>query len=186
MKLQEAIASRRSIKVYKSNPVSHETIRTLLEIAVIAPNHRMTQPWRFYVMGQESRAAFGKVLGHRKAKKIDDKEAAKIVIEKVTNTHRSLPTMIAVATELNDNPEIREEDYAASYMGIQNLCLTACSMGLGTHVKTGAVMDDPIARKAIGVREGERVIATISLGEPAEIPESKPRKTAESLTIWNP
>ena len=185
MDISEAILSRRSIKVYNSNPVSNETISILLELAVAAPNHRMTQPWRFYVMGPESRAGFGTALGRRKAKKVTDEESAKNIIEKVKNTHRALPAMIAVGIELDDNPEIREEDYAASYMAIQNFCLAACSMGLGTHVKTGAVMDDPSARKAIGVRTGERIVATITLGEPADIPEPKSRELAANLTTWN-
>ena len=182
----EAISSRRSIKTYKEGPISEQSIRDLLEIAVLAPNHRMTQPWRFYVMGPKSRAKFGIALGRRKAKKLEDKEAALAVITKVEEGHRSLPAMLAVGIKLDDNPEIREEDYAATYMAIQNLSLAACSMGLGTHVKTGAIMEDPYARSAIEVKPEERIIATISIGEPSRVPGPKSRKTATDLTTWTP
>ena len=93
-------------------------------------------------------------------------EAGKAVIEKVAKTHESLPAMVVIAIKLHENPEIREEDFAAGYMGIQNLSLVAHSMGLGTHIKTGAIMDDPAARAAVGLPEGERILATINIGEP--------------------
>jgi nitroreductase len=105
-------------------------------------------------------------------------------MRKVEEKHASLPAMLAVSMVLDDNPEIREEDHAATFMAIQNLSLAAVAAGLGTHLKTGAVMDDPSAREAAGVPAGERVVATIELGEPAGSPEPKPRKPASDLTTW--
>lgn len=186
MHIFDAISERRSIKAFTDRPISREEIEQLLSVAVLAPNHRMTEPWRFYVMGPEARAGFGKALGLRKAKRVDDPDAKVAVIHKVEATHRDLPAMLAVAMTLDENPEIREEDYAATYMAVQNLCLAAVALGLGSHVKSGAVMDDPTARQAIGVAEGERVIATIALGEPAAVPEAKPRRDADELTTWAP
>jgi nitroreductase len=184
MDVLEAIGARRSIKRYTERPVEPEVIERLVEVATMAPNHRMTQPWRFYVMGPESRAGFGAALGTRKARRVDDPQAAEDVLRKVEASHRDLPAMLAVSVVLDDNPEIREEDYAATFMAIQNLCLAACALGLGTHVKTGAVMDDPKSRSAVGVPEGERIIATISLGEPAEVPAAKERRAASDVTEW--
>lgn len=184
MTIFEAIAARRSIKIFTDRVISNEAIDQLLEIAVQAPNHRMTEPWRFYVLGPKARFAYGAALGARKAKRVEDPDAAEAVLAKVAETHRDLPAMIAVATTLDENPEIREEDYAATYMAIQNLCLAACAMGLGTHVKSGAVMDDPHARAAVGVPEGQRIVATISLGEPAAQPEPKSRHDASDFTTW--
>ncbi len=186
MDIFHAIESRRSIKTFTDRPVSDEAIRQILSMAVLAPNHRMTEPWRFYVLGPEARAAYGAALGARKAKRVEDEEAARAVIEKVEATHRDLPAMMAVSMPLDDNPEIREEDYAATYMAIQNLCLAACAIGLGTHVKSGAVMDDPRARAAVGVGEGERIVATIHMGEPAETPSPKTRHDAADDTTWVP
>lgn len=186
MDIFDAISARRSIKSYTDRAISDQAIEQILSMAVLAPNHRLTEPWRFYVLGPEARAAYGAALGARKAKRVEGDEAAAAVVEKVTRSHRDLPAMLAVSMTLDENPEIREEDYAASYMAIQNLCLAACAMGLGTHVKSGAVMDDPNARAAVGVSENERIVATISLGEPAESPAPKPRKDAADLTTWVP
>ena len=88
--------------------------------------------------------------------------------------------MVAVAITLDENPEIREEDFAAAYMGIQNLSLVAHAMGLGTHLKTGAIMDDPAARAAVGLPEGERIVATINIGEPDGLPDGKARQPARN------
>ena len=186
MSILDNIANRRSIKSFTDRPVPNQEIEQLLEVAVQAPNHRMTEPWRFYVMGPEARHGYGAALGARKAKRVEDPEAARAVLEKVAKGYRDLPAMLAVATTLDDNPEIREEDYAATWMAIQNLCLAATEMGLGTHIRSGAVMDDPRARDAVGVPEGQRIVATISLGEPESDPDPKPRRPAADLTRWVP
>ncbi len=186
MDIIDAIHARRSIREFTDREIGRDEIERLLDAAVQAPNHRMTQPWRFYVLGPESRRAYGAALGARKAKRVDDPEAAQAVLEKVADKHASLPAMLAVSIVLDDNPEIREEDYAAAYMAIENLSLAAHALGLGTHIKTGAVMDDPRSREALGVPDGERVVATIELGEPAGIPDPKARVSAGELTVWVP
>lgn len=186
MTIFEAIAARRSIKTFTDRQISDEAIDQLLEIAVQVPNHRMTEPWRFYVMGPEARRGYGAALGARKAKKVEDPDAAQAVIDKVANSHYDLPAMLAVAMILDDSPEIREEDYASTFMAVQNLCIAAPALGLGTHIKTGAVMDDPSARAAVRVPEGERIVATIFLGEPASVPEAKQRRGAADVTTRLP
>jgi nitroreductase len=186
MSASQTISGRRSIKKFTDRQISRDQIERLLEAVPHAPNHRMTQPWRFYVLGPESRRAYGAVLGGRKARKMEDAEAGRLVIEKIAREHESLPAMIAVAMVENANPEIREEDYAAVMMGVQNLALVAHEMGLGTHLKTGGVMEDPAAREAVGVADEERIIATVNLGEPAEVPAAKPREPASSHTSWRP
>ncbi len=184
MDILEAIRARRSIKSYSDREMTRADIEAILETTVFAPNHRMTEPWRFYVLGPEARAAYGRTLGLRKAKRVEDPAAAEEVVRKVERSHRELPAMLAVSMTLHENPEIREEDYAATYMAIQNLSLAACAKGFGSHVKSGGVMDDPGARAAVGVSENERIVATITLGEPESTPEMKPRKSAADVTTW--
>jgi nitroreductase len=186
MNVLDAISSRRSIKKFTSREVSREQIEKLLAAAVTAPNHRLTQPWRFYVLGPEAREAYGRVLGGRKAKKIEDPTAAEAMRATVAAEHRALPAMLVVAIPNNESAETREEDYAAAMMAIQNLSLAAVDMGFGTHIKTGAIMADPDARAAVGAQDNERVIAVVNLGEPAEVPPAKPRESAAAFTTWRP
>ena len=186
MNLFDALRARRSIKDFTPRPVSRDQIEQLLEAAVQAPNHRMTEPWRFYVLGVGARRAYGAALGARKAKRVEDPAAAAEVSKKVEEKHAALPAMLAVAVVIAEDPEVREEDLAASYMAVENLLLAAPALGLGAHLKTGAVMNDPRARAAVGVPEGERIIATIEVGEPASLPAAKARKAASALTTWVP
>ncbi len=186
MDVTEAIHSRRSIRQFTDRPVSREEIERVLEAAVAAPNHRLTQPWRFYVLGPVARNAYGETLGSRKAKKIEDPAAARALVEKVAAAETALPAMIAVSMVVSENAETREEDYAATMMSVQNLMLAAHAAALGTHLRTGAVMDDPRTRAAVALPDGERIVATIQLGEPAAMPDAKPRRAATEVTTWLP
>ena len=75
MQASDAIRERRSIKRFAEQPVTREQIETLLSAATLAPNHRLTQPWRFYVLGPDARYAYGLALGNRKARKLEDPAA---------------------------------------------------------------------------------------------------------------
>src|SRR5437763_5161414 len=125
MDVSRAILERRSIKRFTDRPVSRDDIEALLDAAVRAPNHRLTQPWRFYVLGPEARHAYGLALGNRKARKIQDAELAQKTRDTTATEHRDLPAMIAVAQVVSENPEIAGEDLGAVMMAVQNLSLAA-------------------------------------------------------------
>jgi nitroreductase len=186
MNLSDAIRQRRSIKRFTARPVAREEVERLLDAATCAPNHHLTQPWRFYVLGPLARHAYGLALGVRKARKLDDAEKASHVRETVASDHLALPCMIAVAVVASENAETAEEDYGAAMMAIENITLAAVDMGLGSHIRTGAVMADPAARAAIGLPDNERIVAIVNVGEPAEMPAPKPRSPATALTTWVP
>lgn len=186
MHTSDAISGRRSIKRFTAREIPRDEIEALLAAATLAPNHRLTQPWRFYVLGPEARHAYGLALGARKARKVDDPAAGAALRETVAAEHRALPGMIAVAVVEQENPETREEDYAATMMAIENLALTAVAIGLGTHLKTGAIMNDPAARAAVGLPEGQRIVAIVNVGTPADILAPKKREPATAFTTWVP
>jgi nitroreductase len=186
MDVRTAIANRRSIKQFTDRAVTREEIGQLLDAAIQVPNHRLTQPVRFRVLGPAARHAYGAVLGARKAKKLEDPVAAQALIDKTAAGEAAAPATIFVSMTLDENPEIREEDYASAMMAVQNLMLAAVDLGLGTHMRSGAVMDDPRTREALGVPEGERIVAMVQLGEPANTPDAKPRKSLDEVTTWLP
>lgn len=47
----EAIRGRRSIPKMKPDPLPHELVMRLLDAAVWSPNHRLTEPWQYFVLG---------------------------------------------------------------------------------------------------------------------------------------
>jgi nitroreductase len=184
MNVFDAIASRRSIRKFTDRAPTRAELEQILDAAALAPNHRLTHPWRFYVLGPEARAAYGLALGNRKAKKATDEAQADAIRRTTSEEHRAQPCMLVVAMMQNENPEIREEDYASTMMAIQNICLAATELGLGTHIRSGAIMGDPAARAAVGVPDDQRIVAVLTVGVPQEIPEAKTRRPASELTHW--
>src|SRR5215216_3492056 len=108
MRTSDVIRERRSIKRFTDQPVPREQIELLIAAATLAPNHRLTQPWRFYVLGPEARHAYGLALGERKARKIPDPVAGSALRATVAREHQDLPAMLAVAVLTTDDPEQRE------------------------------------------------------------------------------
>jgi len=182
--VHEAITARVSVKEFSDRPVPRDRIERLLELAIRAPNHRMTQPLEFRVLGPAARRAYAEALARRKAAGVDDPEAARAVVDRVVGRTTAVPSMIGVVIAQSNDPEIREEDYATAFMAIQNLCLAALEMGLGTHIKTGAVMGEPSVRNALRVGPDRRLVSIVFLGEPAEVPSAKARDPAASRTDW--
>ncbi|MDZ4675561.1 MAG: nitroreductase [Gemmatimonadota bacterium] len=180
----DAIRARRSTRKFTDTPVAREQVETLLALAVLAPNHRMSQPWRFLVLGPAARAAYGTALGIRKSRKIEDPAMAQATRDRTLADAVGGPLMIAVVQTLSDNPEILEEDYAATWMGIQNIMLGAVELGLGTHLRTGAVFGDASVKEAWGVADGERVVGIMLLGHPDGTSEAKARVSAAERTVW--
>ncbi len=184
MDVAQAIRTRVSVKEYESRDVTRAAIETLLELAVLAPNHRMTEPLEFRVMGERAKRAYAEALAGRKTARIEEVDVAREVRGRVVRRTTAVPAMIGVLVHQAEDPEVREEDYATAFMAIENLSLAAVEMGLGTHIKTGAVMGEAALREALAVGPDQRLAAIVFLGEPAELPEPKPRTPASRLTRW--
>jgi nitroreductase len=85
---------------------------------------------------------------------------------------------------VNPDEITREEDYAATMMATANLMIAAESLGLGTYLKTGGIMQDPAVLKLVHVPEGFRIAGIVSLGYPADSEPPRRRKSATDLTEW--
>ena len=182
----EAIHSRTSVKSFRADPVPKELVMELLEAAVRAPNHRLTEPWRFYVLQGESQRRFAELRREHRAAKFDDPAApeAEKALQKAYDDVVRTPVIIAVTTLASDDAVRREEDYAATCCAIQNILLAALSFGLGTYWRTGAVIEDPRLLDLLGASSEERAVGAIYLGYPAAEPKRKPRAPAAEKTRW--
>src|SRR5260370_17775246 len=118
--LPEALKGRRSIREFTGPKVPPTDVEAMIDAGVAAPNHRLTQPWRFYVLGPQARHAYGAALGARKAKKLEDAAAAEALRTKIAEEHAALPLMIAVSVVEDANPEIPEEALPAPPMAVPN------------------------------------------------------------------
>jgi nitroreductase len=181
-----AISGRTSVRRFRPDPVPRETIQRLLDCAVRAPNHKLTEPWRFTVLTEGARDRVADIRARHRLKRFDDPSApeAQAAADKVGREAREVPAYIVVMSVVNPDEITREEDYAATMMAIANLMIAAQSLGLGTYLKTGGVMRDPALVELAGVPPNFRVIAILSLGYPAEAEEPRRRKAAAELTRW--
>lgn len=184
MDILESIEARRSPKSYTSRQTTKGEIERLLQAATLAPNHKMTQPWRFIVLGEEAKRRYAELRAEMKSQKVQDPEVRAQVKAKVAREVTTVPSLIAVAMHQDEDPMTREEDYAATFMAIQNLLLAATAMGLAGYIHTGRILEKPHLREVLGVPGDQRVVAMLDVGEPAEIPGPKRRTPAPELTRW--
>ena len=61
--LSELVRTRRTTKVFGPEPLDRATIAELLELARWAPNHHLTNPWRFSVLGPGALARLKEAAG---------------------------------------------------------------------------------------------------------------------------
>jgi nitroreductase len=147
MDVEEAIRTRRTHKVYGTEAVARETLEELLELARWAPNHNLTNPWRFRVLGPESLARLKDAAGPEAAGKLD-----------------RAPTLVVASQVRSDDPLQDEEDLCAVAAAVTLVLLGAHARGLAGYWRTPEVLRAPEGREAVGVPDGERVIGLIHLG----------------------
>jgi nitroreductase len=166
VEVEEAIRTRRTHKAYGPEPVDRETLAELFELARWAPNHNLTNPWRFRVLGPEALARLKEAAGPEGAAKLD-----------------RAPTLVVVSAAQTGDPEQDEEDVCASACATYIVLLAAHARGLAGYWRTPAVLRTPQGRAAAGVPEGERVLGLIHLGRPRQAREPPERAgTGEYVT----
>jgi nitroreductase len=183
----QSIRDRRSQKTFTTRPLDENDIRTMLDAAVLAPNHKMTQPWQFAVLGRLARKRYGEIRALiRVSKEGEDPSVANEKRAQIAAETAAIPGVIVVSQRLEGDAHRKREDYAAVFMAIQNILLVATSMGLGSKVHTGEILNAVPMRELVDAKEGEQIVAIIHLGEPAEPMKAKPRIPASEKTRWIP
>ena len=182
----DAIQRRTSVRRFRPDPVPRSTIERLLDCAVRAPNHKLTEPWRFVVLAGHAVSAFAEIRAdHRLARFADPASAeARAAADKMRRETGETPAFIVVLCAVSADAITREEDYGATMMAMANLIIAAESLGLGTYLKTGGIMTEPATLALVGVPEGFRIVGIISLGVPTEDEVPRKRKPAKDLTSW--
>ncbi len=154
MELEAAIRTRRTHKVFGPDPVPREVVEELLELARWAPNHHLTNPWRFRVLGPGALARLKEAAGPEAAAKLD-----------------RAPTLVAVTCEGDE--EDRDATACAAYI----VLLAAHGRGLASYWRTPEVLDTPAGRDALGIAEDEQVVGLLHLGsrrQEQRVPERAP------------
>ena len=147
MELDQAIRTRRTHKAYGSEPVDRRTLDELFELARWAPNHHLTGPWRFRVLGPEALARLQECAGEEAAGKLG-----------------RAPTLIVASVVQTGDPQQDEEDLCAAACAIYIVLLGAHARGLANYWRTPGVLRTPAGCAAVGLGDDERFLGLIHLG----------------------
>jgi nitroreductase len=163
MDLEQAVRSRRTHKVFGSEPVDRATLEELFELARWAPNHHVTNPWRFYVLGPQARASLEEVSEAAKPG-----SAVKL---------RRAPTLVVLATVRDSDPSQDRDDLLATAMAGYVVLLGAHARGLASYWRTLPVLDTPAGRAALSLPADQEPVGLLHLGQPRQeqiVPERAP------------
>jgi nitroreductase len=169
--LAELAAARRTHKAFGPAPVPAETLLELLDVARLAPNHHLTQPWRFRVLGPEALARLKEAAGPSEAAKLD-----------------RAPTLVVVSAALGGDlvQDGNQSGSAATAAAVMLVLLAATERGLASYWRTPGVLRTARGREVLGIPRGERILGLVHLGEPAREPASRERAPVETYVEFLP
>jgi nitroreductase len=165
--VETAIRTRRTHKAFEPEPVPQEVLDELLELARWAPNHNLTAPWRFRVIGPGALARLKEAAGPESAAKLD-----------------RAPTLIVASCALSGEPVQDEEDLHATAVASYIVLLAAHARGLAGYWRTPEVLRTERGRRAVGLPENERFVALLHLGRPKQEQRPPERPPASETTIY--
>jgi nitroreductase len=159
--VETAIRSRRTHKAYGAEPVPRELVEELLELARWAPNHHLTEPWRFRVLGSESFERLVAAGGSTERQKLG-----------------RAPTLVVASAKQTGDAHQDHEDVLATACAVYIVLLAAHARGLASYWRTPKLLATPEGRAAIGLPDDEQFLALIHLGGRVTTPAAKERKPA--------
>ena len=145
--VDNAVRTRRTHKVYGAEPVEKEALDELFELARWAPNHHLTAPWRFRVLGPEARERLKECAGPETGGKLD-----------------RAPTLIVASVVQTGDPEQDEEDLCSAACAIYIVLLAAHARGMANYWRTPGILRTAAGCAAVGLGDDERFLGLIHLG----------------------
>jgi nitroreductase len=167
MDVDEAIRGRRTHKAYKPEPVPHELLDELFELARWAPNHHLTNPWRFRVLGPRSLERLKAAAGPEAATKLD-----------------RAPTLVVCSCVQSGDETEDEEDLLATGCAAFIVLIAAHARGLAGYWRTPDVLRCAEGRAAVGLGDDEHFVGLIHLGRPVQEQRPPDREPAAAVASY--
>lgn len=175
------IRARRSVDLFETEPVGTAALLEAIELARWAPNHRLTEPWRFYIIGPETKDAITEL-----AAAVDTAAKGERAGAARRERLRAIPAFFVLTTRRSADPLLDREDYAACCCAAQNLMLYLWQVGIGVKWTTGAVTRDPRFYDLLGIDPAaEAVVGLFWYGAPKVVPKQR-RRPVEEIVIERP
>ena len=187
MDVLEAIRTRRTAGKIRADVPPRKLIEELLEAATWAPNHRLNEPWRFFVVAGEARERFGELMAADACASLDDptEEKRRGMIESQMKKATRSPVIIAVACDPPSSSKIDPiEDVCAVACGVQNMMLAAHARGLATKWSSGQACHSPAIKSFFGLTPEHQILGYIYLGYPDESSGIGSRTPHHEKTTW--
>lgn len=173
----DAIRNRRTINFFTGEIPPRELIVQGLELARWAPNHHLTEPWRFYLLSDRIKEQIVD-LNARMVAADKGEEAGRVKRERWSR----MPGWLVVTCARSRDEERFREDYAACCCAVQNLSLYLWSRGVGIKWTTGPVTRTEEFYDLIWVdRAVEEVVGLFWYGYPDEVPVGVRKPVGEIL-----
>ena len=177
-RLAARIRGRRTIKLFLQTPVDRRVILDAIEIARWAPNHHVTEPWHFYLLGEKAMKANVELIRQITAEKKDAEKA-----EFKAKAASEIPGWLVVTCRRSENEVLQREDYASCCCAIQNLMLYLSEAGIGSKWTTGAIVEDKRLFDMLGVdQEQELVVSVLRYGYSKIIPTQSRKEVSDIVT----
>lgn len=166
---ESSVLARQGVVKFRPECPPRELVEQLLDAAVQAPNHHLSQPWRFCVMTGKAREDLGEVLAGRLREKIAAGRASAPSPESALDTERKkplrAPVVIMVARRGTDHPKAMQvEDLASVAAAAQNIILAAPAVGLGAYWRTGDAAYDPVVKEHFGLKPDDDIVGFLYVG----------------------
>ena len=175
--IAELIRSRRTINLYQPDPVAKQVLLDAIELARWAPNHKLTQPWRFYLFGPETTAAAIDCWSAYEAERkgAPQGEARRKRLE-------SIPGHFVLTSARDPDTVIDLENYAACCCAAQNLMLYLWQRGVGAKWTTGAITREERLYRVLAIDSSvERIVGYFWYGRPKVVAPPQPRRAVEDI-----
>lgn len=181
MDLELAIRSRRTVKAFTGAEVPRATVAELVALAVQAPCHRLTQPWRFAAVDREGVARLAAFVATPPACTAVEARKLPMIAERLARCG----AVVQVTCVRSADPERQREDLAATAAAVEHLLLGATARGLGSFWSTSPLMAHPATLAWFGSDPAaEQHVATVWLGIPAESPVEPKRRPLAEVLRW--
>lgn len=161
MDIRTAILDRRTVHEFSGESVDTETVSEGLKLALWAPNHKLTFPWKFYWAGSETKAKLVQLAADLKSQQ--PTPPSEIMLNALKNKLGSCSEMIAIGCKKSESEFQQREDYATVACGLQNTCLYLHSKGIQTKWSTGGFTRHEKTYEILGVDSAEVDIVGILL-----------------------
>ena len=181
------IKDRRTIypEFYSDRKVHKEQLELLLNNAIWAPTHGMTQPWRFKVFTDEGKEKLGLFLKDLYLKKVPKDQQKSIKLNRTTNRPAKASAVIAVCMERQKEEKIPEiEEIEAVACAVQNMYLTCTAYGLGGFWSTPKLIYTKEMNTFLNLGDKDKCLGLFYVGYPANEWPKGQRKPIEYVTEW--